>query len=489
MLTLFSKRLAYLSIFVSMSASSADIFKADRHFFAKEFDQAKIEYAKAAQLGNPHAYYQLGTMYQKGLGVKKDGLNALIYISLAADYNLEKAQTSLEALLSPLSETQRQTVNRVLLEYKATNGKVVVEQKYFPQIITENLTEKFTFDGEPNIDPKFYVEDIDSDEYTSASDGLSTFDENGEEEEFDSFELLLTPPKLPFLIVEHDIGRDGSKRNMFNIQKMGSTLNINDEYKLFPTAIPSFKGEPTEFVHRAFMGAATYSKFTMVQENEPMYSNILRSVKDIKGSTELSKQYEYAMALQNFTWIPQKEGEVEQLLLTLSKKGHPGAMYEYGMKLYREQKDIEQAIEWIGLASTYGLTRAEYRLGRLFVTSPWIQYDEQKALFWLELAAEKDHAAAALKAAELKLTTADKTLKDVEGAVTLLEKIKAKQNTNPEYYYVLALSHKNRKDRDYTKVIQNLEKAIFMGSSANWDVSEWQDLLTRLTQGSVTIVE
>ncbi|MGJ8678887.1 tetratricopeptide repeat protein [Paraglaciecola sp.] len=482
-------RIALVGALVSTSTFSADILKADRQYTAKQYDLAKDGYLEAAKLGNPHAYYQLATMYQQGLGVEKDALNALIYVSLAADYDLEKAHTTLQTLLSPLNENQKKTVNKILAEYKETKGKAAIQQLYFPQLITENLKEKFTFEGEPSIDPKFYVEDINSDEYTSAYDGLSTFDDNGDQEDEDSFDLLMTPPKLPFLIVEHDIGPDGSKRNMFDIQKMGSTLTIRDEYKLFPTAIPTFKGEPTEFVHRAYMGAATYSKFTMVQENEPMYANILRSVKDKKNSTELNAQYEYVMALQNFSWVTQEEGEVAQRLLALSKLGHPGAMYEYGMKLYREQTDIKEAIKWIGLASSYGLTRAEYRLGRLFVTSPWVKYDEHKALFWFEMAAEKDHAAAALKAAELKLTTTSPELFDVQGAIDLLAQIEQKQHTNPEYFYVLAQSYRKRENRDFSQVIKHLEKAIFMGSSANWDVSEWQDLLSKLTQGNVYITE
>ena len=109
-------KIACLSIFLSVpvSVSAADIFKADGHFAAKEFELAKEEYLKGAQVGNPHAYYQLSTMYQQGLGVEKDALNALIYLSLAADYDLEKANTTLENLLEPLDDATKKTIDRVL---------------------------------------------------------------------------------------------------------------------------------------------------------------------------------------------------------------------------------------------------------------------------------------------------------------------------------------------------------------------------------------
>lgn len=193
------------------------------------------------------------------------------------------------------------------------------------------------------------------------------------------------------------------------------------------------------------------------------------------------------MALQSFTWLTQEEGKVEQRLQDLSKQGHPLAMLEYGLKLYREQKDIPKAIEWISLAGSYGVSRAEYRLGKLLTTSPWVTYDEKKALFWFESTVKKGHIPATLKTIELKLTANDKSLHDQDRAEVLLERIAAAQTANPEYFYLLALSHKNRENRDYTQVISNLEKAIFMGQTKNWNVEEWQDLLAKLTRGNVYI--
>nr|WP_268820350.1 SEL1-like repeat protein [Paraglaciecola sp. G1-23] len=466
---------------------SADIFKTDKQFAAKQYKLAKQGYTEAAKVGNPHAYYQLATMYQKGLGVEKDTLNALIYMSMAADYPLEKAQTTFSSMMAPFNDDQKTTIYQVLKEHKQKAGKAIIQEQYFPVIKTENLADKVTFNGELAIDGKFFSEEYE--------DALLEFDEgsftndDGDLEEGDSLTLIMSAPKLPFLILDHDIASDGSKRNLIDIQKMGSTLTIKDEYALFPTPIPMFKDQPVEFVHRAYMGAATYSKFTMVHENEAMYENIIRSAKRLKSGTSLSDQYQYAMALQSFTWLTQEEGEVDKRLLALSKQGHPLAMFEHGLKLYREQNDIPKAIEWISLAASYGLANAEYRLGKLLTTSPWVTYDEKKALFWFESAVKKGHIPATLKTIELNLTANDKSLHDQDRAEVLLDRIAAAQTNNPEYFYLLALSHKNRENRDYTQVITNLEKAIFMAQIKNWDTEEWQDLLAKLTQGSVTIVE
>lgn len=123
------KLIACLSVILPAAAYSADIFKADKHFVSEEYDLAKQGYLEAAKVGNPHAYYQLGTMFQKGLGVEKDPLNALIYISMAAEYDLDKAKTTLSKLLSGLSPTQKQTVNTILSEHK--NSKTQKVERLF----------------------------------------------------------------------------------------------------------------------------------------------------------------------------------------------------------------------------------------------------------------------------------------------------------------------------------------------------------------------
>ena len=103
--------------FVASSVFAADIFKADRLFTEKNYHQAKQEYLKAAKIGNPHAYYQLANMYYKGLGSEQDPLNALIYFSLAAEYNFHNSEEVLNTILKGISAESRDTVINTLNEY------------------------------------------------------------------------------------------------------------------------------------------------------------------------------------------------------------------------------------------------------------------------------------------------------------------------------------------------------------------------------------
>ena len=58
---------------------------------------------------------------------------------------------------------------------------------------------------------------------------------------------------------------------------------------------------------------------------------------------------------------------------------------------------------------------------------------------------------------------------------------------NPEYFYLLGLSHRYRENRVFTNVVDNLRKAISLGQRKNWDVSDWEALLRDLTTGTVYI--
>lgn len=470
---------AIVTIVLPMTVFSADIFKADRQFKEQDYINAKVGYSEAAKLGNPHAYYQLATMYSKGLGVEKDALNALLNFSLASEYNFHNAQAIVDKMLNTMSAEQQASVGKILANYQKTQGKDKINQTYFPSINEKTLGKKVLFDGLPDQETKYIGDDDD----ILVNDYLENLPED------DEISLIMSTPPRPVIILEHDVNTDGSIRYYDQVQEIGSPLNLVKNYVMYPVRKPTFDGKPIDFVNRVYIGAATYSKFTLIDENEKLYQNIrLTRIKLEKGTT-LQDQYQYAMLLLNFPWITQEEGEVEQRLLTLAEKGHPLAMLEYGMKLYREQREIPHAIDWIAQASKYGIQRAEYRIAKILQTSPWVHHDDKKALFWYEVAMEKGHSAATLRATEIKLTSKDKTLYDLPTAINYLAQVAESESNNPEYYYLLALSHKDRENRDFTKVVDNLQTAINKGRIQNWDVSEWQSLLTRLTTGSVYITD
>jgi TPR repeat protein len=465
------------------NVQAADILKADRYFTEQQYELARSEYAKAAQLGNPHAYYQLARIHAQGLGVEQDIINALINYSLAAEYDYFDAQKVINDTLTKLSAEAQESFAKIMNDYKAIQGKQAIDAKYFPIINQNTLSKKITFNGEPSLKHIFHSDDFLTESVASLNN--LAIEEGGNENA-----VYMSSPKAPYLILDIDISPDGSVRNYSIVQSIGkNTSEFIKQFLLFPQKKPFVNNHYTDFVHRVFIGAAGYSKSILVDKNEPMYSQILRTFKRIKQGRTLNERYQYTMAILNFPWLTNDPKGAEQQLLTLAQKGHPGAMFELGMLLYREQRDIQDAIYWISQSAKYGLIRAEYRLGMILISSPWVQHDEKKALFWFESAMEKGDINAAMRAINITLTAKDRSLINVESAVKNLNNIEQHHADNPEYYYLLALSYRDRKKRDFSKFVSNMRTAISRGNSVNWDTSEWQTLLNKSTIGTVYITD
>jgi TPR repeat protein len=472
----FTKKLVtVLSLALTFQASAVDLLKANDYFKDKDYQQALTLYQQGAELGSAHAYYQLGMMHLKGLGVEKDLTNSFLYFALASEQNYAQAQDILESMLVGLDQQQLNIIHNSLEQFK--HEQQAYTSTYLPEIIEENLAHKVTFGGKPALEKKFFV-DVPEMDTGIDYDYLGWGSSGG-----------VINSKPSFLIIEHDVATDGSIRNISKVQKSGLTTRYMNDYKLFPLAQPQFKGQAVEFPTRVFMGAAANDNFELANNLPRLYGSIRAIVRKAENSNSLHDQHQYAMAMVNFPWLEKQPNQVKTLLKSLAEQGHPASMYEYGFKLYTEQNDIPEAIKWITEASKYGLARAEYRLAKLLTSSPWVKKDEKKALFWFESAMEKGHAAATLHAAKIKLTAVDETLRDVEGAIEYLGMAQKSHKLNPEFFHLLAISYKDRPARDFTLVVKNLEHAIFMGSQANWDVSEWQAQLAEFTTGNVSITE
>lgn len=478
--------LLYFSLIWASCCFAVDIFKTDKYFSDKQYELALQGYLDAAERGNPHAYYQLGNMYIKGLGVEQDVMNGIMYFALAAEYDFHTSSKILDKILSQLPPENVPAINNAIEAFIKQQDPDKIKQELFPIIIEKNLDIKLVFGDDEALQTQFYGDDVTNN--LSLND-VFILDEDAQVEDLAN---LGVAPKKPLYIVDHDVHWDGSVRYYRQVQKMSGEINTADiinELTQYPLAIPKLDGRPVEFLSRAYLGAATYDKFSLLNENPDLYHKINRYIIKLKKDTSLNAQFEYATALINFPWVSREEGGAEKILLKLSKLGHSAAMFEYGLLLYRTQRDVEQGIHWIAESAKYGLTRAEYRLGKLLQSSPWVEYEPRKALYWFESAATKGSNEAKIRAVDIMLTSKDIDLIDIDKANTYLSELKGSQSSNPEYFYLLAQSMRLAQEKDFKGIFANLRKAISMGQLSNWDVSEWQDQLNTLMQGNVSITQ
>ena len=478
--------------------SSANVLKGDDFFQDKQYEKARQEYSRAAEIGSPHAYYQLGTMSLKGIGQEKDYQQAILWFALAADADFGDAKIVLEQIFQQLDPeqltVQTKNVQNILQQY----CKEQIQALYFPEILTSKLKTKIEFNnGQVS---EFNESDIvGADLQLSLSqfeDDLSDylgdeFADQGEPFASNEPDPIINPLRnRPYLLVaDYDIADDGSIRNISTIQTIGSTKIAEDGLLQQNASLPTFDGEPVAFVGRTSLGMAALNKFDFVEQHSYIYGRIKRVVNRNKASTERKAQFQYAMALKIFPWLPQKDDEANKILLETAKREYPQAQYELGLSLYRDQKDIPQAVEWIGKAAQFGLPKAQYLLAKLLISSPWIKKDELKALHWFELAAEQNYYSAVLEAAKLRLTIENGAFRDLKVTQNLLDSVKNKSVNNPTYYYLRALTFRHKDNRDLRQAFNFMRQAITVAERYNWDTSEWYDELSRWMGGSIRVTD
>lgn len=488
---MYKSSLLFLLFFLPTFAKGTDIFLADKYFTEQKYALAKKEYLASAKVGNPHAYYQLGNMYHKGLGGEKDAVNAMLYFYLAAEQKFHNSEQIITNILESLPKENQHSILQVLEDYKKSHGIENIITQYFPVLETGDPIETIKFNGEATRKTVYHPQDIELDDYQPNTFGGDLSFDASSDEAFsdDSIELVRSTPRTPFLIIDHDIASDGSIRYTSEVQKFGHYQPLIEQFILFPIEVPMHGEQAVDFASRTYLGAAAFNKFALIRENEKMYEQVVRQTRKFRKGGTVNDQFNLAMLMLNFPWIEQENTEAEQILLRLSETGHSPAMYEYGFKLYREQRDLAQAIHWLSEASKYGLVRAEYRLAKILQTSPWVIKDEKKALFWFESAMSKGDIESHIAAVDILFNSKNKEVANYDKAVKYLLALTETANNDPRYNYLLALKYRTGANRNIKLAVENLETAILRGQMKNWDVSSWQDLLTRITTGNIFVTD
>lgn len=82
-----------------------------------------------------------------------------------------------------------------------------------------------------------------------------------------------------------------------------------------------------------------------------------------------------------------------QLFLSAAKQGYAPAQVRLGEILYISEY-YKDAVDWYRKAAEQGNAAGQYSLGGSYARGEGIEQDNEKALYWTALAAEKDHLTA-----------------------------------------------------------------------------------------------
>ncbi|MEW6997800.1 hypothetical protein AADZ86_08850 [Colwelliaceae bacterium BS250] len=490
------KSLIAVSFFYATGCYANDTLQADKYFSQQQYDLALNEYLSVADSKEPKVYYQLGVMHYKGLGTEADSFKALVWFSMAAEYSYDNSVEIVNNLIANVDPEETPQINELIKTSQRLYSQQAVYQKHQPELIEKNLKLRIKFGDIENISEV----DINTDD--GLEDSLNMFmasQSGGSDAEgyegFTNYDTLDNSNDLSnadpyFLIADYDIAPDGSIRNITQVKTKGVVGEAEYDLSLNSLPTPSFNDKNVHFINRSYLGIAKYNRFRMRREYYGFYKAIRKLTQKLSESTAAKDQYSYGMALIHFPWLDQDDGDVNELLKNAAESGYALAKYEYGLQLYREQKELKQAVHWLYEAAKNNLSQAQYRLARIFLDSPWVINDESKALFWLEQAASQGHLTSKLKSAEVKLLSNNEALQDVKGAIGYLAEIDELQNENPQYQYLQAMAYAKKEDRELAKAVKTIRLAIQSGNSLNWDVAPWQAQLKKWTTGgNVTIRE
>ena len=484
---------------LSFSSFASTLKQADNYFEKQKYDLALNEYLRAAATDEGKAFYQLGVMHYKGFGVEKDPVKALVWFSLAANFNYGDAKDVVENLFKHANETDKAILNQQVNIVKNKLKKNVLYLDYMPEINVLTLNLKVRFGDDDELDPAELLKESESfgismfgvdlnasasiSSSGSESGGLAGTDQN-------AGILNVESASSYYLIAEYDIAPDGSIRNVIAKDSTGNQESDHALYDLRRSNIenPTLLEKQTHFAGISYRGIASFNKYRMKHRYAYLYKTVRRQRTALQESDDFVDKYKYAMLLQTFPWLANNKAQAMAALKEAAEYGYPLAEYQYGLKLYQQQTDPKQAVFWIGQAAKDGVKQAQYRLGDLLKNSPWVIQDEKKAIFWFDEAARQGHIIAKQKAAAIKILTDDKQLKDIAGGALNLAAIHQQQNADPQYQYLQAMANAKMENRQLAKAVKHLRRAISYGKSLNWDVTAWRAQLKDWTSGgSVTI--
>lgn len=478
---------------------ASDLFEADSYFQQANYPLARKAYQQAANVGSAHAFYQLGLMEYKGLGGAEDPIKALVWFNLAAEQKFNDSEAIVESLLALVPAENKSDVVQLITSFREQYGTQYMLKQYYPLIKPDELKRKIYFaeEGQTEQTATTSYQYVDTLDFDREQDDIQEAEKQLDEGSIGPSMIFPRARAIPIwkraysAVVDYDVAEDGSARNLETSQEIGYYRPALSELKLYGGPAPHFADSKVPFVKRAQLGLSGYTRAKLLTETyQGFYYALIRKARKYRKSEAYEDQYRLALLLMNFPWLAENDKEVDTVLTSLSESGFPLAQYEYGAKLYREQTDIAKGIYWLSEASKYGVAKAEYRLGRILLDSPWVEEDENKALFWFSAAAENGHEIAGLKAVELKLLAKNKDLHDVAGAADYLTGVAESQSNNPEYAYLLAILNYSNTPRDLPLAVQHIRRAMSLADNFSWDTTQWQQLLTSWTSGgTVTIVE
>ena len=432
----------------------ADILDAIQDYEEQRHEAAFSQFKQLATLGSDRARYHLALMYQHGLGVEADPLQAHAWAQLLDPDKDADVLTLQQSIWSALTEAQHEEAKAAAEALRQSMGDDPILSRLAPIRITD-----------ANADEEDHSQDYQLTiieraapvypraEYRSGTQG--------------------------WVRVGFDVYPDGSVRHPYVIESVPS--GVFDEVTLDAIAGFRFKMTFNEGVEPHPIHAKQMIQFILPNDQSDesladIYQQRLDTLRQQADAGHPDAQYYYALAASSRSLIKDHVNlsaeSVNDWLLKAAQNGQLDAQYQLGYNIFYGsgcQADKQRGVNWLTLAAENGHPKAARQAHRLLQRFALDNASEQPSEYWLRKAAESGDVEAKLDYAAHLVQAPALTAEQGSLVSQLLKEYRKERDPTVTYHQVLARYHNLMGDDK--KAAKAHKKATRLAGKLGWDLS------------------
>jgi uncharacterized protein len=430
-----------LASFLSSAPARADLYSAQKAYEKGDFAAAFQQYKELAELGQPHAQFDLAVMYARGEGVTTSNTNAHAWASLAAQNGEARGKELAEKLEPMLTPTSL----RFSSDLQAQFGQAKLNERLLPQV----LHGKEYVDRDPPRPLKPYVPGYPKDAERRGIQGETYV------------EFVVAPdghPRMPRILYSLPIGyfEDFVRESVMRSTYLPARIN----------------GEP--------ISASTSMLYNFVVNSVTIrdYGTLEARVNETKVKAEAgdpSAQMLYGMMLAGLPQLKQTYDKALPWFLKAAQAGSPYAQYQIGTGLLNGrgcQCDNIKGEIWLEKAAQADESDAQVSLAEYLLKGKPSSEELQGAMIWLERAVKQNNVSAKLLLSSILAANPFADIRDPARALALTDGIQRTYKVDPSYWEIRAAAFAS--SADYNAAIKAQSQALNEATRLGWDLAPLQ---------------
>lgn len=431
---------ALASLLSSMSAR-ADLYSAQKAYEKGDFAAAFQQYKELAEVGQPHAQFDLAVMYARGEGITLSNTNAHAWASLAAQNGEARGRELAEKLEPMLTPTSL----RFSSELQAQFSQAKLNERLLPRI----LPGKEYVDRDPPHALKPYIPAYPNDAQRKGIQGET--------------------------YVEFTVAPDGHPRMPRILYSLPSGYfeEFVRESVMRSTYLPArINGEPvsasSSMLYNFVVNSVTIRDYGTLQAR-------VDATRLKAEAGDASAQMLYGMMIAGLPQLKQTYDKAVPWFLKAAQAGSPYAQYQIGTGLLNGrgcQCDSVKGEIWLEKAAQADQPDAQVSLAEYLLKGKPTTEATQGAVVWLERAVKQNNVAAKLLLSSILAANPFADIRDPSRALALTDGVQHLYKGDPSFWEIRAAAFASR--TDFKAAIKEQSQALNEAARLGWDLAPLQ---------------